>query len=76
MGAQTSKEEQLYQQVTYGNVHGIERLRREGAGLEVGGAIAEFCLDFLCLLLHCVIYLNWGVNLGSADVRGHIFAVY
>ncbi|XP_042517550.1 putative E3 ubiquitin-protein ligase XBAT34 isoform X2 [Macadamia integrifolia] len=34
MGQQQSKEELLYQQVSYGNVEGIKALRREGAGLE------------------------------------------
>ncbi|KAL5990573.1 hypothetical protein ACLOJK_011475 [Asimina triloba] len=34
MGQQTSKEELLYHQVSYGNVEGIKRLREDGAGLE------------------------------------------
>ncbi|CAA0817420.1 Putative E3 ubiquitin-protein ligase XBAT35 [Striga hermonthica] len=34
MGQQQSKDEMLYQQVSYGNVEGIKALRREGAGLE------------------------------------------
>ncbi|XP_076934315.1 putative E3 ubiquitin-protein ligase XBAT35 [Bidens hawaiensis] len=34
MGAQQSKDELLYQQVTYGNSQGIIKLRSEGAGLE------------------------------------------
>ena len=35
MGQQQSKDELLYQQVSYGNAEGIKSLRREGAGLEV-----------------------------------------
>jgi hypothetical protein len=35
MGLQQSKDELLYQQVSYGTVEGIKALRREGAGLEV-----------------------------------------
>lgn len=35
MGQQQSKDELLYQQVTYGNTEGIKALCREGAGLEV-----------------------------------------
>ncbi|GAB4843117.1 hypothetical protein Ancab_013093 [Ancistrocladus abbreviatus] len=34
MGQQQSKEELLYQQVSYGNIEGIKALCREGAGLE------------------------------------------
>ncbi|KAK4586064.1 hypothetical protein RGQ29_023302 [Quercus rubra] len=34
MGQQQSKDELLYQQVSYGNAEGIKSLRREGAGLE------------------------------------------
>ncbi|BFG14134.1 hypothetical protein CerSpe_004080 [Prunus speciosa] len=34
MGLQQSKDELLYQQVSYGNIEGIKALRREGAGLE------------------------------------------
>ncbi|XP_011091307.1 putative E3 ubiquitin-protein ligase XBAT35 isoform X2 [Sesamum indicum] len=34
MGQQQSKEELLYQHVTYGDIEGIRALRREGAGLE------------------------------------------
>ncbi|KAK9991802.1 hypothetical protein SO802_026787 [Lithocarpus litseifolius] len=34
MGQQQSKDELLYQQVSYGNAKGIKSLRREGAGLE------------------------------------------
>ncbi|KAJ4833004.1 hypothetical protein Tsubulata_001681 [Turnera subulata] len=34
MGQQQSKEELLYQQVSYGNADGIKSLRSEGAGLE------------------------------------------
>ncbi|CAI9118162.1 OLC1v1019692C2 [Oldenlandia corymbosa var. corymbosa] len=34
MGQQQSKDELLYQQVSYGNSEGIKALRREGAGLE------------------------------------------
>ncbi|KAL0376798.1 UNVERIFIED_CONTAM: putative E3 ubiquitin-protein ligase XBAT35 [Sesamum calycinum] len=34
MGQQQSKDELLYQQVTYGDIEGIRALRREGAGLE------------------------------------------
>lgn len=34
MGQQQSKDELLYQQVTYGNTEGIKALCREGAGLE------------------------------------------
>ncbi|KAL4567510.1 hypothetical protein LXL04_023095 [Taraxacum kok-saghyz] len=34
MGLQQSKDELLYQQVTYGNSEGIKSLRNEGAGLE------------------------------------------
>lgn len=35
MGQRQSKDELLYQQVSYGNAEGIKSLRREGAGLEV-----------------------------------------
>ena len=35
MGQQQSKDELLYQQVSYGNTEGIKALRRDGAGLEV-----------------------------------------
>jgi len=35
MGQQQSKDELLYQQVSYGNAEGIKSLRREGASLEV-----------------------------------------
>ena len=35
MGQQQSKDELLYQQVSYGNIEGIKSLRAEGAGLEV-----------------------------------------
>uniref|UniRef100_A0A7C9CY52 RING-type domain-containing protein n=1 Tax=Opuntia streptacantha TaxID=393608 RepID=A0A7C9CY52_OPUST len=34
MGQQQSKDELLYQQVSYGNIEGIKSLRAEGAGLE------------------------------------------
>ncbi|XP_052189291.1 putative E3 ubiquitin-protein ligase XBAT35 isoform X2 [Diospyros lotus] len=34
MGQQQSKDELLYQQVSYGNVEGIKNLRKDGAGLE------------------------------------------
>ncbi|KAJ0937896.1 putative transcription factor C2H2 family [Helianthus annuus] len=34
MGVQQSKDELLYQQVSYGNSEGIKKLRSEGAGLE------------------------------------------
>ncbi|KAL0456979.1 UNVERIFIED_CONTAM: putative E3 ubiquitin-protein ligase XBAT35 [Sesamum latifolium] len=34
MGQQQSKDELLYQHVTYGDIEGIKALRREGAGLE------------------------------------------
>ncbi|CDO99242.1 unnamed protein product [Coffea canephora] len=34
MGQQQSKDELLYQQVSYGNTEGIKALRRDGAGLE------------------------------------------
>ncbi|KAI3756702.1 hypothetical protein L1987_56524 [Smallanthus sonchifolius] len=34
MGLQQSKDELLYQQVSYGNTEGIKKLRSEGAGLE------------------------------------------
>ncbi|WOL04282.1 putative E3 ubiquitin-protein ligase XBOS34 [Canna indica] len=34
MGGQQSKEELLYQQVSYGNIDGIRMLRAQGAGLE------------------------------------------
>lgn len=35
MGVGQSKEELLYQQVSYGNIEGIRMLRSQGAGLEV-----------------------------------------
>jgi hypothetical protein len=35
MGQQQSKDELLYQQVSYGNPENIKALCREGAGLEV-----------------------------------------
>ncbi|KAJ0775605.1 hypothetical protein HanOQP8_Chr03g0124671 [Helianthus annuus] len=35
MGVQQSKDELLYQQVSYGNSEGIKKLRSEGAGLEI-----------------------------------------
>ena len=35
MGQQQSKDELLYQQVSYGNTEGIKSLCRDGAGLEV-----------------------------------------
>ena len=35
MGLQQSKDELVYQQVSYGNAEGIKALCREGAGLEV-----------------------------------------
>ena len=35
MGQQQSKDELLYQQVSYGNTEGIKALCRDGAGLEV-----------------------------------------
>ncbi|KAJ0769949.1 hypothetical protein HanLR1_Chr03g0118161 [Helianthus annuus] len=35
MGLQQSKDELLYQQVSYGNSEGIKKLRSEGAGVEV-----------------------------------------
>lgn len=35
MGQHQSKDELLYQQVSYGNVEVIKSLRNEGAGLEV-----------------------------------------
>lgn len=34
MGAQQSKDELLYEQVSYGNVEGVQALRRDGASLE------------------------------------------
>lgn len=35
MGLQQSKDEQLYQQVSYGTTEGIKKLHTEGAGVEV-----------------------------------------
>lgn len=35
MGQQPSKDELLYQQVSYGNIEGIKALHNDGAGLEV-----------------------------------------
>jgi hypothetical protein len=42
MGLQQSKDELVYQQVSYGNAEGIKALCREGAGLEVLLLIALF----------------------------------
>jgi len=42
MGQGQSKDELLYQQVSYGNAEGIKTLHREGAGLEV----VELCQNF------------------------------
>uniref|UniRef100_A0A1D1XL17 Putative E3 ubiquitin-protein ligase XBOS34 n=1 Tax=Anthurium amnicola TaxID=1678845 RepID=A0A1D1XL17_9ARAE len=68
MGAQTSKEEQLYQQVNYGNVHGIQHLRREGAGLEFIDKEGKTPLIVACMrpdllpVAKCLIDLGANVN--------------
>ena len=56
MGQQQSKDELLYQQVSYGNAEGIKSLRREGASLEV-------ILLLLLLLLFINHYFLHQINL-------------
>ncbi|MQL87444.1 hypothetical protein Taro_019988 [Colocasia esculenta] len=68
MGAQASKDEQLYQQVNYGNVQGIEHLRREGAGLEFIDKEGKTPLIVACMrpdllpVAKCLIDLGANVN--------------
>ncbi|KAL2921329.1 putative E3 ubiquitin-protein ligase XBAT35 [Bienertia sinuspersici] len=49
MGQQQSKDELLYQQVSYGNVEGIKSLHREGAGLEYKDREGKTPLILACL---------------------------
>ncbi|KAK6944520.1 Ankyrin repeat [Dillenia turbinata] len=48
-GAQQSKDELLYQGVSYGNIEGIKALRREGAGLERIGREGKTPLILACM---------------------------
>ncbi|VVA16094.1 PREDICTED: putative E3 ubiquitin-ligase [Prunus dulcis] len=49
MGLQQSKDELLYQQVSYGNIEGIKSLCREGAGLEWIDREGKTPLIFACM---------------------------
>ncbi|XP_021721902.1 putative E3 ubiquitin-protein ligase XBAT35 isoform X1 [Chenopodium quinoa] len=49
MGQQQSKDELLYQQVSYGNIDGIKSLRSEGAGLEYLDREGKTPLALACL---------------------------
>lgn len=49
MGLTQSKDEQLYQQVNYGNVEGIKSLHREGASLEYADREGKTPLIAACL---------------------------
>lgn len=49
MGQQQSKDELLYQQVSYANIEGIKALHREGAGLEYVDREGKTPLIFACL---------------------------
>lgn len=49
MGQQQSKDQLLYQQVSYGNIEGIKALRREGAGLEYVDREGKTPLTVACL---------------------------
>lgn len=51
MGQQQSKDELLYQQVSYGNTEGIKALHRDGAGLEYVDREGKTALIAACLNL-------------------------
>ena len=59
MGQGQSKDELLYQQVSYGNAEGIKTLHREGAGLEV----VELCQNLRVLIAASLFYSFITLNL-------------
>ncbi|KAK8951882.1 putative E3 ubiquitin-protein ligase XBOS34 [Platanthera zijinensis] len=69
MGANTSKEELLYQQVNYGNVEGIKSLHREGVRLEWIDKEGKTPLILACMrpdLLHVVkALIELGANVNA-----------
>ncbi|XP_078439841.1 putative E3 ubiquitin-protein ligase XBOS34 isoform X2 [Wolffia australiana] len=75
MGAQVSKEELVYQQVLYANVRGIQRLRREGAGLEFIDKAGKTPLIVACmrpdLLPVAKVLIDLGANINAYRPGSH-----
>ncbi|PKA59246.1 putative E3 ubiquitin-protein ligase XBOS34 [Apostasia shenzhenica] len=75
MGASSSKEELLYQQVNYGNAEGIKGLRRDGAGLEWIDREGKTPLILACMrpdLLHVAkLLIELGANVNVYRPGSH-----
>ncbi|KAK4427814.1 putative E3 ubiquitin-protein ligase XBAT35 [Sesamum alatum] len=65
MGQQQSKDELLYQHVTYGDIEGIKALRREGAGLEWIDREGKTALIAACMSLELYNIAKTLIELGA-----------